>query len=191
MARFKPLNSRRWGIYPRWWFTLWKHTKLFEWCTLLKRGDKDRETINSYWNKFQKKKRIIAWETLTMKLSDVQVLFIARWDKSMEMPGIDPGTSRMLSERSTIWATPPWRSVLDCFIHIKLKLSLVNAQNGTVKVSPRIINGFEAKIDNHPWLVSMWAPGVDSAPNHCGGAILHEEWILTGRAPNCYYILCD
>ena len=25
----------------------------------------------------------------------------------LEMPGIDPGTSRMLSERSTIWATPP------------------------------------------------------------------------------------
>ncbi len=24
------------------------------------------------------------------------------------MPGIDPGTSRMLSERSTIWATSPW-----------------------------------------------------------------------------------
>ena len=33
------------------------------------------------------------------------------WDfqkKYLEMPGIDPGTSRMLSERSTIWATPPW-----------------------------------------------------------------------------------
>ena len=27
--------------------------------------------------------------------------------RSMEAPGIDPGTSRMLSERSTIWATPP------------------------------------------------------------------------------------
>ena len=27
--------------------------------------------------------------------------------KGMEAPGIDPGTSRMLSERSTIWATPP------------------------------------------------------------------------------------
>ena len=27
--------------------------------------------------------------------------------KSLEAPGIDPGTSRMLSERSTIWATPP------------------------------------------------------------------------------------
>ena len=26
---------------------------------------------------------------------------------SLEAPGIDPGTSRMLSERSTIWATPP------------------------------------------------------------------------------------
>ena len=25
----------------------------------------------------------------------------------MEAPGIDPGTSRMLSEHSTIWATPP------------------------------------------------------------------------------------
>ena len=25
----------------------------------------------------------------------------------MEAPGIDPGTSRMLSERSTIWASSP------------------------------------------------------------------------------------
>lgn len=64
--------------------------------------------------------------------------------------------------------------------------SLVNAQNETVKqMSPRIINGVDAKIDNHPWLVSMWAPGVDSAPNHCGGAILHEEWILT--ATHCLF----
>ena len=29
----------------------------------------------------------------------------------MEDPGIDPGTSRMLSERSTIWASPPYYSV--------------------------------------------------------------------------------
>ena len=28
-------------------------------------------------------------------------------EKVLEAPGIDPGTSRMLSERSTIWATPP------------------------------------------------------------------------------------
>ena len=26
----------------------------------------------------------------------------------VENPGIDPGTSRMLSEHSTIWANPPW-----------------------------------------------------------------------------------
>ena len=29
--------------------------------------------------------------------------------KRMEAPGIDPGPSHMLSERSTIWATPPIR----------------------------------------------------------------------------------
>lgn len=28
-------------------------------------------------------------------------------EKYMEDPGIDPGTSRMLSERSTMWASPP------------------------------------------------------------------------------------
>lgn len=64
---------------------------------------------------------------------------------------------------------------------MKLLFSLVNAQNKTVNVSPRIINGVQASINSHPWLVSMWAPNVDAAPNHCGGAILHEEWILTGR----------
>ena len=32
--------------------------------------------------------------------------------KVLEAPGIDPGTSRMLSERSTIWATPPSMSWL-------------------------------------------------------------------------------
>ena len=30
--------------------------------------------------------------------------------KELEMPGIDPGTSHMLSARSTIWATPPCQS---------------------------------------------------------------------------------
>ena len=28
-------------------------------------------------------------------------------NKSVENPGIDPGTSRMLSERSTMWANSP------------------------------------------------------------------------------------
>ena len=32
----------------------------------------------------------------------------------MEDPGIDPGTSRMQSERSTIWANPPDMTVGIC-----------------------------------------------------------------------------
>ena len=34
--------------------------------------------------------------------------------KYLEMQGIDPRTSRMLSERSTIWATSP--TIQNCFI---------------------------------------------------------------------------
>ena len=37
----------------------------------------------------------------------IQVGEIHEMKKDMEDPGIDPGTSRMLSERSTIWANPP------------------------------------------------------------------------------------
>ena len=33
---------------------------------------------------------------------------ILLYEKSLEAPGIDPGTYRMLSERSTIWATRPF-----------------------------------------------------------------------------------
>ena len=39
--------------------------------------------------------------------------------KSLEMPGIDPGTSRMLSGRSTIWATPP---MIICPFQVTIKL---------------------------------------------------------------------
>ena len=40
----------------------------------------------------------------------------------MEAPGIDPGTSRMLSERSTIWATPPdvWEGQLNSLFIFEL-----------------------------------------------------------------------
>ena len=36
----------------------------------------------------------------------------------MEAPGIDPGTSRMLSERSTIWATPPGWQVMPLLVGV-------------------------------------------------------------------------
>ena len=39
----------------------------------------------------------------------------------LEAPGIDPGTSRMLSERSTIWATPPFLFTPKLFILVFLK----------------------------------------------------------------------
>ena len=38
----------------------------------------------------------------------------------MEAPGIDPGTSRMLSERSTIWATSPWLVLLTRFVYFNV-----------------------------------------------------------------------
>ena len=43
----------------------------------------------------------------------------------LEAPDIDPGTSRMLSERSTIWATPPsvYKGVLE-FVVISMELKV-------------------------------------------------------------------
>ena len=57
-----------------------------------------------------------------MSIDNFRVMYHAKWKlhfvesgdirwKILEMPGIDPGTSHMLSERSTIWATSPWNMV--------------------------------------------------------------------------------
>ena len=51
----------------------------------------------------------------------------------MEAPGIDPGTSRMLSERSTIWATPPF---------------LVKTEKVAEAISPPRYFGQEGQIDD-------------------------------------------
>ena len=53
-----------------------------------------RSFIDFVWRKWNK------WEI-------IHGIKIKKHTKGMEAPGIDPGTSRMLSERSTIWATPP------------------------------------------------------------------------------------
>ena len=52
----------------------------------------------------------------------------------MEMPGIDPGTSRMLSGRSTIWATPPWSFnilVRPYFTRLNLAMQVQEWKKGT------------------------------------------------------------
>ena len=60
--------------------------------------------------------------------------------KSLEMPGIDPGTSRMLSGRSTIWATPPWwRDIL--VQSYSSRLSLVMQVCAWVEKGTNIIMG--------------------------------------------------
>ena len=41
------------------------------------------------------------------KNHELMSAFLALKKKRMENPGIDPGTSHMLSERSTTWANPP------------------------------------------------------------------------------------
>ena len=45
-------------------------------------------------------------------------------NNKVEVPGIDPGTSRMLSERSTIWATPPHIS-REIFLYIYIATALL------------------------------------------------------------------
>merc|ERR1711935_1290579 len=52
-------------------------------------------------------------------------------------------------------------------------------------LAPRIINGDRHHIAEYPWLVSLWAPSSDDFPSHCGGAILHQNWILT--AAHCLF----
>ena len=59
-------------------------------------------------------------------------------EKEVEAPGIDPGTSRMLSERSTIWATPPTdKQYLDGCINA------VPWQNGQLKKFIFMLKPFE------------------------------------------------
>ena len=68
---------------------------------------------------------------------------------------------------------------------LNLIFGVVLGQNKNV--THRIIGGNEDRIENIPWLVSLWAPGgsANNLPNHCGGAIIHENWILT--AAHCFW----
>ena len=56
--------------------------------------------------------------------------------RCLEDPGIDPGTSRMLSERSTIWASPP------CYI--RLYLILFRPMTWPIAFSKNVLPGGES-----------------------------------------------
>ena len=50
----------------------------------------------------------------------LEIVITSSWvTLDLEMRGIDPRTSRMLSERSTIWATSPWfKTVEEAFVSV-------------------------------------------------------------------------
>ena len=56
----------------------------------------------------------------------------------LEAPGIDPGTSGMLSERSTIWATPPMLKTALVFYHYIQEFSSDLPSNFFVFVSKKL-----------------------------------------------------
>ena len=67
----------------------------------------------------------------------------------LEAPGIDPGTSRMLSERSTIWATPPstGKSVLALLFQTRFEGEQVEEScSGAALQSQILLAG--ARLDN-------------------------------------------
>ena len=61
---------------------------------------------------------------LRLKVAETAWVNIDYWQLKgrLEAPGIDPGTSRMLSERSTIWATPPDLLAMAGFIALNKEL---------------------------------------------------------------------
>ena len=94
----------------------------------------------------------------------------------MEMPGIDPGTSRMLSGRSTIWATPPWKlnpfhtdskRIIDHMYNLLTRLHRGFWENLSDKISYQFSFWDESRIghafDFWPVFWSMKLPFLDSS----------------------------
>ena len=94
----------------------------FRWSTKIRIGVIDRLSL-IIWARLDWSERNYFIQKSPLRIAFIQFLYFdihihlirklfniqAEAEKSLEMPGIDPGTSRMLSERSTIWATPPWK----------------------------------------------------------------------------------
>ena len=71
-----------------------------------------------------------------------------RKKKEVEDPGIDPGTSRMLSERSTMWANPPAQ-----WYHVSV--NNVNANTSGVFWKERSLNMWP-NLESCDWGHSQW-----------------------------------
>ena len=65
----------------------------------------------------------------------------------LEMRGMDPRTSRMLSERSTIWATYPWfKTVEEAFVSVgKQEVKIFLGRYFLYKTS--IFSSFQNKVN--------------------------------------------
>ena len=66
-----------------------------------------------------------------------------------------------------------------------LAIIFLNIVNGlsfkTVKsITPFVVNGTDAKIEEFPYLVSLqWKFNETTWIHYCGGTILNEIWVLT------------
>lgn len=80
-------------------------------------------------------------------------------EKVLENPGIDPGTSHMQSERSTIWATPPWFQikftvVLNCNKEENVEVyfpPISKKLNGKLMLFGTFVKGFSSAVAKLLW----------------------------------------
>ena len=82
-------------------------------CTKRSRGVDyiaSRDTKMQYHNKYPRFCRKL--QKGKKQQQSINVAFVAK-DLALENPGIDPGTSRMQSGRSTIWANPPTHNTVN------------------------------------------------------------------------------
>ena len=96
------------------------------------------------------------WAQASFSYCRVQCLyiFVAKQEKKkmtlevirLENPGIDPGTSRMLSGRSTIWANSP----VDVLTWLLFSLMNCTEQHFVTEVESNAVSGYASSLTNNP-----------------------------------------